>query len=89
MGVLAFLAFMAVAAAKRQQKMARGWQDRSLELAEDKVANSIHTAKAAETQAKKHDAKANEIKAKAESRISQIAEKDDEISDILDRWRAN
>ena len=84
---LAFLAALAVMAAKRQKASAEKWHDKAVDIELEKVTAGTTTAAAASTQAKLHDAKADEIKKKAEVRIGQMGDNDDEISDILDRFR--
>lgn len=84
--LLAALAVFAVASAKRQTTTARKWQEKANDIESGKVKEATLTAEAASTKAKLHDARAKELKAKAEQRITQIGGKDEEISDILDRW---
>ena len=84
--VLAALAVMAVMAAKRQKEQADKWKDKATDIALGNVIKGTTTAKAANSQAKLHDAKAKEIKKKAEDRITQIGEKDEDVKDILARW---
>jgi Spy/CpxP family protein refolding chaperone len=84
--LLAALAIFAAANAKQQASSARKWQQKADDIESGKVKESTLTAAAASTKAKLHDARAQELKAKAENRITQIGEKDEEISDILDRW---
>lgn len=85
--VLAFLAVLAVMAAKRQKGLAEKWHDKAVDVELGKVKSGTMTAKAASGQAKLHDAKANEIKKKAEARVAQMGDKDEDISDILDQFR--
>lgn len=80
---LAFLAFMAVSKAQRHRKQAQAWENE----AQDAVDNKLDHAEAALTQAKKHQAEADRIKLKAEARINEAANRDDDMADILDRWR--
>jgi len=80
------LAVFAGAAVVRQKKQAEKWKDTALEIELGNVKKGTLTAEAASTKAKLHDAKADEKKAAAEKRITQIAEKDEEISDIISRW---
>lgn len=84
--ILAALAVFAAANAMRQKSSARKWQEKADEIESGKVKKSTVTAEAASTKAKLHDARASELKAKAETRITQIGSKNEEISDILDRW---
>lgn len=84
--LLAALAIFAVASAQRQKSSARKWQETADDIESGKVKKGTLTAAAASTKAKLHDARASELKTKAETRITQIGEKNEEISDILDRW---
>lgn len=83
---LAFLAALAVMAAKRQKDSANKWKDKALDIELGRVDMGTTTAASASTQAKLHDNKAKEIKKKAEARIDAMGGKDDEIADILDSW---
>ena len=85
--VLGALAVFAVASVQRHKSNARKWQEKATDIEAGQVENATLTAEAASTKAKFHDAKANEIKQKAEARITQIGQKDEEMADILDRWR--
>ncbi len=85
---LAFLAALAAMAAMRHKKTAEAWQGKAVEIEQGNVVKGIKTAEAASSQAKLSEARAEEVKKKAEARITQIGEKNEEISDILDRWRA-
>ena len=84
--VLAFLAALAVMAAKRQKATANKWHDTAVDIELGKVSRGTTTAKAASTQAKLHDAKADEIKAKAEAQITKMGDQDEDVKDILARW---
>lgn len=86
MALLAALAIFAAANASRQKSSARKWQEKADDIESGKVEKGTLTAEAASTKAKLHDARASEMKAKAEARITQIGSKNEEISDILDRW---
>ena len=86
---LAFLAALAVMAAKRQKASAEKWHDKAVDIELGKVTEGTTTAKAASTQAKLHDNNAKAIKKKAEARITKMGGQDNEISDILDSWRAS
>ena len=86
--LLAALAVFAAASVQRQKTNARKWQETAVDIESGKLKEATITAEAANTKAKLHDAKANEAKAKAESRIDQIGKKNEEISDILDRWKS-
>lgn len=89
--VLAFLGVMAVMAAKRQRSIADKWKDTASDIALGNVVAGTQTAQAANAQAKIHDARAKEIKAKASARVAARGGKDEridaEISDILDLFR--
>ena len=85
--LLAALAIFAVASAQRQKSSARKWQSKAEDIESGNVKKATLTAEAASTKAKLHDAKADELKAKAEARITKIGEKNEDITDILDRWR--
>ena len=83
---LAFLAALAVMAAKRQKANAEKWHDKAVDVELGKVKSGTMTAAAASTQAKKHDSKAKEIKKKAETRITQMGNQDEDVADVLARW---
>ena len=85
--LLVALAVFAAASASRQKSSARKWQETAVDIEAGKVKKGTVTAEAASTKAKLHDARANELKAKAENRITKIGERDEEVADILDRWR--
>ncbi len=84
--VTALLMAMAVMAAKRHKDTADKWRNKAVNIENGFVVKGIDTANAANTQAKLHDTKAKEIKAKAESRITQMGDKDEDVADILSRW---
>lgn len=84
--LLAALAVFAAANAMRQKSSARKWQEKADDIESGKVKDGTLTAEAASSRAKLHDARADEMKVKAEARITQIGSKNEEISDILDRW---
>ncbi len=84
--LLAFLAAFAVMLAKRHKDTADKWKDKALDIETGGVVKGVETAKAASTQAKLFDAKAKEIKEKAEARITQIGDQDEELSSILDQF---
>jgi len=86
---LAFLAALAVAAAKRQKGQAEKWHDKAVDIELGKVDKGTMTSAAASTQAKFHDAKSKEIKAKAETRIKQMGKQDEEVDSILDQFRTS
>jgi len=84
--LLAALAVFAVASAQRQKTNARKWQDKAVDIESGKLKDATITAEAANTKAKLHDARARELKKKAEDRITQIGDKDEDVADLLDRW---
>jgi hypothetical protein len=89
--VLAFLAALAVMAAKRQKANAEKWHDKAVDIELGKVDAGTMTAKAASTQAKLHENRAKAIKDKAIARAKERGGKDErideDISDILDQFR--
>lgn len=86
-GVVALLAVMAVMAAQRQKAAAQKWQQTAIDVEDDNVETGLQTAAAANTQAKLHDAKSDEIKAKAVARIKTMGDADEDVADILDQFR--
>ncbi|MCH7764579.1 MAG: hypothetical protein IIB95_12725 [Candidatus Marinimicrobia bacterium] len=83
---LAFLAVLAVMAAKRQKDIADQWKDKAVDIKLGQVVKGVSTAKAANTQAMIHDSKARQIKKKAETRIDQMGGSHEDVADILRRW---
>ncbi len=83
---LAFLAVLAVMKVKREKAIADKWKDKAIDIELGNVVKGVETAKAASNQAKLHDAKADEIKKKAEARITQMGGQDEDVKDILARW---
>lgn len=86
-GVVALLAVMAVMAAQRQKASALKWQQKAVDVEDKNVETGTLTAAAANTKAKLHDAKSDEIKAKAVARIANIGDADEDVADILDQFR--
>lgn len=86
--LLAALAIFAVANARRQASTAKKWQAKAVDIEEGNVNKGTLTAEAASTKAKLHDAKAEELKTKAEARITKIGKTDEDIATLLDRWRS-
>ena len=84
--LLAALAIFAVASAQRQKSSAEKWKKTAVDIESGKLKKAITTAEAASTKAKLHDARAGEMKAKAEARITKIGEQNEDVADILDRW---
>ena len=79
----AIVAALAIFAAARHKAMAKQWQETAVDIEQGNVIKGTMTAEAASTKAKLHDAKADEIKAKAETKIGK---KDEATADILSRW---
>jgi hypothetical protein len=86
---LAFLAALGAMAVKYQKAQADKWSDKAVDIELGNVVKGVETAKAANTQALIHDAKARQIKKKAEARIDAMGGQNEEISDILDKWRSS
>lgn len=84
---LALLAFMAVSKASRHQKVAEKWQQKADDQANSDTEDSVVKANQALSQAKLHEARAQETKAKAEERLSGI--KDESIRDLVSGWTAD
>jgi len=91
--VVAFLGVMAVMAAKRQKTIADSWKDKAVDIELGNVKQGTMSAAAASTQAKFHQAKAKEIKAKAKARVKERGGKDEridkDISDVLAQFRTS
>lgn len=81
-------AYVAYEATSRRQE-SRKWQDRAIAEQESDVQESIDQAEASMSQAKLHAAEADRIAAKAEAKINKLAESDETVTDIVDRWRAD
>lgn len=82
-----FLAALAVMAAKRQEGIADKWKDKAVDIETGNVVKGVDTAKAALTQAKKHDAKARELQKKAKAIMDQTGKKDESTAVLLSRWK--
>ena len=82
----ALLMAMAVMAAKRHKDTADKWRNAGVEIENGYVVKGIETASAANTQAKIHDEKARQIKAKAEARITQMGDKHEDVKDLIAKW---
>ena len=80
---LMFLAFKAIKQSGQMQRQAEAWDSE----AQDAVNKNLDHANAALSQAKVKAAEAERIKQKAEQRISEVAKRDEEMADIIDRWR--
>jgi len=91
--VVAFLGVMAVMAAKRQKGIADKWKDKAVDIELGNVVKGTMTAKAANSQAKLHQARAVEIKKKAKARVKARGGKDEridkDVSDILAQFRTS
>lgn len=83
-----FLAIFAAASVQKQRSTAKKWQDKAADIEERNVTEGTMTAEAANTQAKLHEAKAEQARAKAEARITAIGERNEDIADILTRWHS-
>lgn len=84
--LLAALAVFAVANARSHKKKAEKWQGKAEAIEQGNVVRGVQTAEQASTQAKLHEARAAEVKKKAEARLDAIGEKDEDVADILARW---
>ena len=82
-----FFAAMAVAKAVREKSIADKWKDKAVDIETGNVVKGVETAKAALTQAKKHDAKADEFEAKAKAAVDRTGKVDKSTAALLDRWR--
>ena len=91
--LLAFLAALAGMAVLRQKKEAAKWKDKAVEISLGNVVKGVTTAKAANTQAKLHQAKAKEIKdnakAKAKERGGNDERIDKDVTDILAQFKSS
>jgi len=85
--LLAALAVFAVANARAQKSNARKWQEKATDIEAGNVVKGVETAAAALTQAKLHESKAAAARATAEARITAIGENNEDMADIIDRWR--
>ena len=85
----ALLMALAVMAAKRHKDAADKWRNAGVEIENGYVVKGIETASAANTQAKIHDEKAKQIKAKAEAHAKNMGGNDEDIGSILDQFRAS
>lgn len=85
-GVLGFLAYMAVVQASKHKKTA----DKLKIVAEDEkiVNDNIKKANEALSQAKVADSKAKAAKKKAKQKIDKIGKSNEDISSILNNWRS-
>ena len=83
------LAVFAAMSAQGYKNKAKKWADKSVDIEEGKVEAGTTTAAAASLQAKVHETRADERKAKAEARITRIGAKNENIGSILDKWSAS
>ena len=86
---LAFLAVLAVMAAKRQKASAKKWRDKALDIELGNIVKGTQTAAAASTQAKLHDNRGHEIAEKARARFKYMGGQDEDIASILDQFRSS
>ena len=82
--VAAFLAAMAAASAQRHKKDAEKWKQKHLEERASDVAGSTAKANQHLSQAKLHEAKADEIDEKAAKQLDKVGSLG--MSDILNNW---
>jgi len=82
-----FFAAMAVAAAQRQKGVANKWKDKAVDIETGNVVKGVETAKAALTEAKKHDAKARDLQKKAKGIMDRTGKKDESTAELLSRWK--
>jgi hypothetical protein len=85
--VLAFLAAMAAAKARQEKQRANEWAEQAEADAQADVVEGTDKAKAALSQAKLHEAKADEAKKAARARLDSIGERDEDVADVVHRWR--
>ena len=88
-GILGFLAAMAIASAVRQKGLANKWQKTAVAEKEKDVEESVGKAKAALSQAKLANARATEKKELARRKLDAIGKKDPELSAVLSAWRSS
>lgn len=84
---LAFLAVMAARQVGGHKKQARRWQEKATEIEVSGRDEDLDKAKAALTQAKLADARAEEARKKAQQRLDKLGDQDENVADIVDRWR--
>jgi len=87
--ILAFLAAMAVADARRQKAAAQKWKDKAVNDAEADVEGHIVSAKASLSQAKLHGAKAKAAEEKARKKLDSIGKQNDDMATIVSGWRSS
>lgn len=84
---LAFLAFLAAAAAGRHKATAQKWKDRAVEEKESDVADSADRAKAALGQARVHDRLARDAAKTTKAKLDKIGGQNESMADITSSWR--
>jgi hypothetical protein len=87
-GVLAMLAVIAIAAAKRQKANAEKWQGKAVDAELGNVEKGVGSAKAHLTQAKLANARAGEAKTKAREKLDAIGKKDPELAAVISGWKS-
>lgn len=84
---IAFLAFMAINQRTGYKRTANKWRQR----AEDELVSgrddALERAKSARRQAGQHERLADEARGKAEKRIDELGKKNEDVADIVSRWR--
>jgi hypothetical protein len=86
-GFAMFVAALAAAQAAREKASARQWKDRAVADTETGVEDDIESANAALSQAKLHEAKADEAIKKTRDQLDKIGKRDETLADTADRWR--
>lgn len=81
---MAFLAFMAVSSASRQQKTAEKWRQKADDQAASDVVDNIGKARELLKKAETHEEKAKAAKVKADQKLSSI--KDEDHRSIISGW---
>ncbi len=84
---LAFMAFLAAAAAGRHKAAARKWKDRAVEEKESDVADAADRAKAALGEARVHDRLARDAGKATKARLDKIGGKNESMADLVSSWR--
>lgn len=85
--VLAILAIIGAMSAARHKARADKWRNRSVSIELGNVIRGVENAEEASLNARIHDNIADDRNKKAAARIIKIAENNESIVDILDRWR--
>ena len=84
---LAALAILAAMSAARHKSNADKWAQKALDIEQGNIVKGVETAEEANEKAALHDRRAQERKSVAETRITQIAGKNESIESILDGWK--